>query len=343
MQSDSQSHPTTPQQPLAAESTPTNVLLEMLRELRGQRDAFRESERLASNERKAERRWRIAFQFMVFGMPVLFGVLYLVFFLSTTGFKFGPFGNVVGVVRIEGAIGANERASAEAIVPLLEKAFTNEKVKAVVLSIDSPGGAPVESERIYTAIKTLKQKHPKPVVAVINNIGASAAYLIALHADKIIVGKYSLVGSIGAIIAPWQLDRAIAKVDVTQKVYASGRLKAFLNPFTPVTPEVDAKAQQLVDQLGGAFLQEVREKRGARLKKDVNVATGEVWPGPEAKALGLADEVGTIDEYVSTSWSGLKPYDFGPTPQSLQVFGRAMEDALVGAVQRLSVQTPVVR
>ena len=109
MQSDSQSHPTTPQQPLAAESTPTNVLLEMLRELRGQRDAFRESERLASNERKAERRWRIAFQFMVFGMPVLFGVIYLVFFLSTTGFKFGPFGNVVGVVRIEGAIGANDR------------------------------------------------------------------------------------------------------------------------------------------------------------------------------------------------------------------------------------------
>lgn len=121
MHSDSQNHPTIPEPPLSVETTPTNVLLEMLRELRGQRDAFRESERLASNERKAERRWRIAFQFMVFGMPVLFGVLYLVFFLSTTGFKFGPFGSVVGVVRIEGAIGANERASAEAIVPLLEK------------------------------------------------------------------------------------------------------------------------------------------------------------------------------------------------------------------------------
>jgi protease IV len=192
---------------------------------------------------KAERRWKMVFQAMVFGFPVLLGVGYFLFFLSTTGFRWGPFGSVVGVVRIEGAISANERASAEAILPLLEKAFSNSSVKAVVLSIDSPGGAPVESERIYTALGTLKKKHPKPVVAVINNIGASAAFMIALHADKIIAGKYSLVGSIGAIIAPWQFDRAIAKVDISQRVYASGKLKAFLNPFTPVSPEVDAKAQ----------------------------------------------------------------------------------------------------
>ena len=343
MNNDSLSDPATQHAPNAGDTASTNVLLEMLRELRGQREAFGEAQRLAASERRAERRWKIAFQIMVFGVPVIFGVFYLLFFLSTTGFKLGPFGNVVGVVRIEGAIGANERASAEAIVPLLEKAFTNDNVKAVVLSIDSPGGAPLESERIYTAMRTLKQKHPKPVVAVINNIGASAAYMVALHADKIIVGKYSLVGSIGAIMAPWQFDRAIAKVDVSQKVYASGKLKAFLNPFTPLTPEVDAKAQQLVDQLGGAFLQEVREQRGARLKQEVNVATGEVWPGPEAKVLGLADEVGTIDEYITTAWSGLKPYDFGPTPQSLQLFGRTIQDVLVGAVQRLAVQAPAVR
>ena len=88
------------------------------------------------------------------------------------------------------------------------------------------------------------------MVAVINNLGASAAYMVALNADRIIAAKYSFVGSIGAIMAPWQLDKAIAKVDVAQRVYASGKLKAFLNPFTPVSPEVDRKAQQLVDQMG---------------------------------------------------------------------------------------------
>ena len=74
----------------------------------------------------------------MFGFPVLLGVGYFLFFLSTTGFRWGPLGSAVGVVRIEGAIGANERASAQAILPLLEKAFANPSVKAVVLSIDCP-------------------------------------------------------------------------------------------------------------------------------------------------------------------------------------------------------------
>lgn len=318
------------------------VLLELVREMRGQRESFDEAQKLAAAERKSERRWRMLFQALVFGFPVVLGVVYLLFFLSSTGFRWGPFGDVVGVVRIEGPIASNERASAESIVPLLEKAFANPNVKAVVLSIDSPGGAPVESERIYTAIGSLKRKHPKPVVAVINNIGASAAFLIALHADKIVAGKYSLVGSIGAIMAPWQLDRAIAKFDVTQRVYASGKLKSFLNPFTPVSPEVDVKAQKLVDQLGTFFLDEVKAKRGSRLKQGIDVATGEVWPGPEAKDLGLVDSVGTLDEYVSATW-GMRTYDFGPSAQGLQFLGRTLQDALVGSVQRLATSVPSVR
>lgn len=333
--------PQTPQ--LSGDGAQPSVFLELLREFRGQRESFETAQRLAAGERKSERRWKMIFQAMVFGFPVLLGVGYFLFFLSTTGFRWGPFGSVVGVVRIEGAIGANERASAETILPLLEKAFTNPSVKAVVLSIDSPGGAPVESERIYTAIGSLKKKHPKPVVAVVNNIGASAAYMIALHADRIIAGKYSLVGSIGAIMAPWQFDRAIAKVDISQRVYASGKLKAFLNPFTPVSPEVDAKAQHLVDQLGTAFLQEVKDKRGTRLKQGVDVATGEVWPGPEAKTLGLIDEVGTLDEYVSATWGGVSTYDYGPTPPNMQLFGRAVQDVLVGTIQRLAITAPAVR
>ena len=238
---------------------------------------------------------------------------------------------MVGVVRIEGPISSTDHASADSIVPLLEKAFANPNVKAVVLSIDSPGGAPVEAERIYTAIGSLKRKHDKPVVAVINSLGASAAFLVALHADKIVAGRYSLVGSIGAIMAPWQLDRAIARYDVSQRVYASGMLKAFLNPFTPVTQEVDQKAQKLVDQLGTYFLDEVKARRGAQLKPGIDVATGEVWAGPEAKEIGLVDDVGTLDDYVANTW-GVQTYDFGPSTQGLQLLGRTIQGALVNSV-----------
>lgn len=276
------------------------------------------------------------FQGLIFGVPVIMGLVYFLFFLSSTGFKWGPFGDVVGVVRIEGVIAANERASADKIIPVLERAFANPNVKAVVLSIDSPGGAPVESERINNSLDALKTKHKKPVVAVINNMGASAAYMIALHTDKIIAGKYSLVGSIGAIMSPWQLDRAIAKHDVSQKVYASGKLKSFLSPFTPITPEVDAKAKQLVDQMGQVFVSEVRARRGAMLKAGVDVSTGEVWGGLEAKDLGLTDTVDTVDVYVANTW-GLKQYDFGPSPDNMGILGASLAGAMVSAIEsRLS-------
>lgn len=318
------------------------LLLELVREMRGQRDGYQKANELAAAERKSEHRWRMLFQVLVFGVPVLFAIIYFLFFLNTTGFRWGPFGDSVGVVRIEGTIGSTERASADNIVPVLEKAFNNPSVKAVVLSIDSPGGAPVEAERIYTAMVSMKKRHPKPVVAIINNIGASAAFMIALHADKIVAAKYSLVGSIGAIMAPWQLDRAIAKFDISQRVYASGKLKAFLNPFTPVSPEVDAKAHQIVNTMGAFFLEEVKSRRGDRLKPGVDVASGEVWSGPEARDLGLIDEVGTLDDYVKVNW-GVPSYDFGPSSQGMHFMTSVFQDLIVGTVQRLSTAVPVVR
>jgi protease IV len=323
------------------ESQPA-LLLELMREMRGQRDAYERANEAAAAERKAEHRWRMLFQSLVFGVPVVFAVVYFLFFLNTTGFRWGPFGDSVGVIRIEGTIGSSERSSADNIVPVLNKAFSNPSVKAVVLSIDSPGGAPVEAERIYSAIGALKRKHPKPVVAVINNVGASAAFMIALHADKIVAARYSLVGSIGAIMAPWQLDRAIAKFDVAQRVYASGKLKSFLNPFVAVSPEVDAKAHKIVDTMGAFFLDEVKSRRGDRLKTGVDVGTGEVWSGPEAKDLGLIDEVGTLDEFVKTNWA-LPSYDFGPSPQGIHFITNVFQDAIIGAIQRLTTSVPVIR
>jgi len=315
----------------ADDAKQTAVLIELVREMRGQRESFGEAQRLAASERTAERRRRMLFQALVFGFPVLLGVGYFLFFLSSAGFRWGPFGDVIGVVRIEGEIAAGKVASADRVIPSLENAFKSSNVTAIVLSIDSPGGAPVESERINNAIEGLRKRHPKPVVAVINNLGASAAYMIAIHADKIVAGKYSLVGSIGAVMAPWQLDRALARVDVSQRVYASGPLKAFLNPFTPVTPDVDAKAHSLVDELGGAFLAEVKQRRGNTLKSGVDYGTGEIWGGAQAREIGLVDTIGTIDEYVQNTW-GLKSYDFGPSHEALQLFAKTVGDGVGGAV-----------
>ncbi len=306
-----------PQSPesTAMHTSSDSVLLELVREMSAQRQALQEEQRAAAAERKREQRWKMLFQGLFFGGPFIMGLVYFLYFLDPDWFHFGPINEVVGVVRIEGEIGANTDAGANQVIPALERAFSSNNVKAVVLSIDSPGGAPLEAERIYNAMADLKKKHPKPVTAVINNIGASAAYMIAMHADQVVAGKYSIVGSIGAIMSPWQLDRAIGKLEVAQRVYASGPLKSFLSPFTPISPAVNEKAQTLVNQIGQTFVAELQTTRGAKLKPNINYGTGEPWSATEALAIGLVDEIGTLDSVVASRW-GLETHNFGPYAKS---------------------------
>jgi len=239
------------------------------------------------------------------------------------------------VVRIDGAITPTGAASAKRIVPALEKAFTYPNVKAVVLSIDSPGGAAVEAERIYRAIEGLRKRHDKPVIAIINNVGASAAYMIAMHTDKVYAARYSLVGSIGTMIDGWDVHRAMARLEVAQRVYASGHLKSMLSPFLPMSKDAEDKAQALVNQGGATFVADLKATRGTLLKADIDYGSGEIWAGDEAKAIGLVDEIATLDEVIAATW-GIKPYDFGPNQESFgpwsstfQGFAQSLADALV--------------
>lgn len=331
-----------PDVPGAIEGARDDILLELMREMRGQRESFVVAQRQTAAERRSERRWRMAWQGLLFGVPALLGVAYFMFFLTSTGFKWGPFGDVVGIVRIEGAIGAKERASADRIIPILTSAFENPNVKAIALSIDSGGGAPVEAERINAAIRTLKAAYPKPVVAIISNIGASAAYMVAVQADEVVAGKYSLVGSIGAVLESWRLDQALAKFDVSQRIYASGRLKAFLNPFSPITPEMDEKAQSLVGKMGKVFLAEVSSQRGQRLAKGVDFGTGEIWSGQDAKELGLVDRVDTLDSYVQSRWP-LKTYDLGPSANANSFLSSSIRELVVSGVRQALAPDPQLR
>ena len=318
----------------AAPVVPQEVVLQLLADLHAQQLAIREEQRRNARERKSERRWSIGIKALLVLAPIAAGAMFLV---NASDYSFGPLRDVVGVVRIQGEIAQGTLASADKVIPALEDAFASARVKHVVLAIDSPGGAPAEAERITRAISVLRQKHPKPVTAIIGNMGASAAYMTAMHADRIVAGKYSLVGSIGAIIAPWQLDQAIAQFHVSQRVYASGRLKAFLNPFTPVSEESDAKAQQLVSHVGSMFVTELIAQRGARLKAGIDFGTGEIWSGEEAKSIGLVDEIGSLESLVRGA-PDLTPFNFGPQESALMRFasaiGRTAAATVVGASLR---------
>lgn len=327
------------------------IFVDVLREMRAQRESMErvhrsaeEERRTAEKERRSHRRWKFALQSILFGGPTLIALLYFGYFVvATSSFSFGPIEEVVGVIKIKGEMVAGGAAGADRVVPVLQKAFESQRVKAIVLDIDSPGGAPLESERIYSALTQFKKKHPKPIVSVIENVGASAAYLVAIHTDTIIAGNYSLVGSIGVIIEGWDLHRAAERLSIGQRVYSSGALKSMLHPFLPMTPAADKKAKELVSGGGAAFAETVRSLRGDKLKRGVEFSTGEVWYGKQALEIGLIDEIGTIDELIANRF-GLPAHSFGPVKQGGGLFSSLSDTMAEALVSRLlSAAQPTLR
>lgn len=276
-------------------------------------------------ERDTERRWKMIRRGLWVTASVILFVSYLFFNASLFGWRPVPGESLVGVVRIDGEIASGNLASADEVIPALTRAFERSNVTSVALAIDSPGGAPVEAERIYRTIEALRLKYPdKPINAFIHNIGASAAYLIALHCDKIYAADYSLVGSVGAVISGWDFHRVMNKLEIGQRVYASGELKTMLNPFAPTTPAAERAARALVADMGSRFKAEVARYRGKKLARDVDYATGEVWTGPAAREIGLVDEIGTLDAVAQTVFKA-RAFDFGPR-KSFPMIGAQMAE-----------------
>lgn len=199
------------------------------------------------------------------------------------------------VVEIKGEIASGADASAELIVAALRGAFEDEGAQAVVLLINSPGGSPVQAGIINDEIKRLKLKHKKPVYAVVEETCASAAYYIAVAADKIFVDKASIVGSIGVLIDSFGFTSLMEKLGVERRLMTAGENKGFLDPFSPQTEKQRAFAQTMLDQIHQQFIDVVKAGRGTRLKETPETFSGLFWSGQQAVELGLADQLGNLD------------------------------------------------
>lgn len=202
------------------------------------------------------------------------------------------------LVEVRGEIGAESEANAAAIVAALRDAFEDPGAQAVVLLIDSPGGSPVQAGIVNDEIWRLKEQHDKPVYAVVEETCASAAYYIAVAADRIYVDKASLVGSIGVLMDGFGFTGLMDKLGVERRLLTAGANKGFLDPFSPQTERHRAHAQQMLDDIHRQFIEVVRKGRGERLKETDDTFSGLVWTGQRAVEMGLADELGNLD-YVA--------------------------------------------
>ena len=199
------------------------------------------------------------------------------------------------VVEIKGEIASGAEASAELVMAALRGAFEDEGAQAVVLLINSPGGSPVQAGIINDEIKRLKAKHKKPVYAVVEESCASAAYYIAVAADKIFVDKASIVGSIGVLMDGFGFTGLMEKLGVERRLMTAGENKGFLDPFSPQTEKQRAFAQTMLNQIHLQFIDVVKAGRGKRLKETPETFSGLFWSGQQAIELGLADQLGSLD------------------------------------------------
>jgi protease-4 len=199
------------------------------------------------------------------------------------------------VVKIQGEIASGSEASAELIVAAMRGAFEDKGAQAVVLLINSPGGSPVQAGIINDEILRLKALHKKPLYAVVEETCASAAYYIAVGADKIFVDKASVVGSIGVLMDGFGFTGLMDKLGVERRLMTAGENKGFMDPFSPQTDKQRVFAQAMLDQIHQQFISVVKAGRGSRLKETPETFSGLFWTGQQAIDMGLADQLGNLD------------------------------------------------
>ena len=215
------------------------------------------------------------------------------------------YGNVA-VIKLYGTLSTTQESgfldsgfSSNEIISLLEKAENDPNIKAIVLDINSGGGAPVGSDEIGNKLKQIN----KTKVAVIRDIGASGAYWVASNTDYIIANRMSLVGSIGVIGSYVEINGLLERYNMTYRRIVSGKYKDSGSPLKELTPDEEKMLQSLVDELHGYFIEEISQNRNLAIEDVKKIATGEVFTGQKAYELGLIDKVGGFDDatyYIET-------------------------------------------
>lgn len=243
------------------------------------------------NEQRSSRRWKIFFRLVWLSLIVGF----VSWSIWGASFNQKPAALHTALIEIRGPILSQSASGTLPLLNALRNAFEDPAAQAVVLLINSPGGSPVQAGIITDEIHRLKAKYGKPIHAVVEETCASAAYYIASAADNIYVDKASLVGSIGVLMNGFGFTDLMDKLGIERRLLIAGDNKGFMDPFSPNTPEQQAHAQTMIDEIHQQFIDVVRHGRGDRLQVTPDLFSGLVWTGERAVALGLADALGSLD------------------------------------------------
>jgi protease IV len=300
-------------------------------------------EKLATAALKEQRRARL---WGIFFKLLTFAYITVIILLAIDWKGAGDVsGKHTALVEVTGIIAPGTDASAERVTVALQAAFKDKNTQGVVVRINSPGGSPVQAQNIYEEMRRLRKIHPTvPLYAVIEDLCASGGYYVAAAADRIYVGKSSIVGSIGVRMDGFGVTGLMEKLGIERRLLTAGENKGFLDPFLPVDERQKQHAQTLLEDIHQQFIAVVREGRGKRLKETPDMFTGLIWTGQKSLELGLADAYGSLDYVAREVIKAENIVDYTQKENLAEKFARRFGAGAANAILELAIrQAPQLR
>lgn len=274
---------------------------------------------------------------LVTGCLVVFGgVLFLIVLAAVLSPDSGELSlahDKVAVIPIEGEI-----EDARATLDALKKYARNDSVRAIVIRINSPGGAIAPSQEIYSAIRRTRADSGKPIVASLDSVAASGGLYIAAACDEIVANSGTITGSIGVILQWFDVKELLQWAKLKPETITSGTMKDAGSPYRELTAVERAYFQDIVTQLHMQFVRDVAAGRKGRMThaEVARIADGRVFTGEQALAIKLVDRIGSIDDAVRRAGK-LAGISGDPTmlwprrrePDFLDLFGDTEASALI--------------
>ncbi len=232
------------------------------------------------------------------GLLVLFFILFLAIgqYTSRSGSGKFAFGDKIGVIEIRGVI-----TQSFGIIEELQQYNEDERVKAIILRIDSPGGGVGPSQEIYREIQKIRSSKRKKIITSMGSVAASGGYYVASASDLIIANPGTITGSIGVLMEFTNIEELFKKIGIKGVVLKSGEHKDIGSPFREMTPEEKKLIQSVIDNVHQQFIQAVMEGRNLERSKVIEVADGRILTGEQAKKLGLVDQLGNLQDAIDTA------------------------------------------
>ena len=199
----------------------------------------------------------------------------------------------IALIRVEGVILDSQTTIGE-----LKRFSENPSVKAIVIRIDSPGGGVVPSQEIYDAVKRVRSKNNKAVIASMGSVAASGGYYIAAATDRIVANPGTLTGSIGVIMETANVEGLLQKIGVAGVVIKSGKYKDIGSPLRKMSAEERGLLQAVMDDVHKQFSEAVAEGRSLELQAAQALADGRIFTGRQAKEAKLVDELGDLEDAI---------------------------------------------